>query len=185
MDNVTNFIAVAIFVVFGIIFLSWFLSTFRAKANNIATVINKRTILIIIGLVVFVMVVGYLFLMIWMKIDLGDLPPENFTSTTMYGLKRQILLYAEQNNRLPNTVDELPPIEGFDNRVTDVWGNKIIMQIDGTTVSLISYGKDKKPGGQGYDHDVIGIFEAKIPIEDRVKKDTVWIQSPLSYKKRQ
>ena len=79
----------------------------------------------------------------------------------MYPLKRRILLFANSNDRLPQTLSELPPLEGFTNRTTDVWGNEIKFIIDGTTVTLLSYGKDRKSGGSGDDLDVIGSFDAK------------------------
>jgi len=95
------------------------------------------------------------------KASLSGLPPDSATSTDMYVIKRRILHYAKQNNKLPKPVDELPPLEGFVNRNTDYWGNKIVIQIDGTTVSLISYGKDNKPGGTGANLDMIAVFDAK------------------------
>jgi hypothetical protein len=125
---------------------------------------NKR--LLKISLAVFVAsligVIGaYFFLMLWMKADLGDVYPDSATSTSMYVIKRRILHYAKENNKLPHSVDELPVLEGFFNHNTDYWGGKIIIQVEGTTVSLISYGKDMKPGGTGENLDLIAIFEAK------------------------
>src|SRR5947199_10387699 len=61
------------------------------------------------------------------------LPPENHTSTYMYPLKTRILRFAKMNNRLPSTLSELPPLDGFINRTTDIWGNEIKYTVDGTT----------------------------------------------------
>jgi Type II secretion system (T2SS), protein G len=79
----------------------------------------------------------------------------------MYPLKKRILRFAKTHDRIPKTLSELPPLEGFINRTTDVWGNELKFIVDGTTITLLSYGKDQKPGGSGDDRDVIGIFDAK------------------------
>ena len=120
----------------------------------------KKIFIFSIGLFAFG-IVGYSLLTIWVKADFGEFTPDSSTTTTMYVLKRRILHFAKENNKLPNTIDELPEIEGFDNRDTDGWGWKIKMKIDGSEVSLISYGKDNLPGGGAANLDLIAIFEAK------------------------
>jgi hypothetical protein len=114
----------------------------------------------ILGFIVFG-VIGYLFLMVWMRADLGEFRPDSSTSTTMYVLKRRILHYAKLNNKLPTSIEELTELEGFINRNTDGWGLPIRMVITGTEVTLHSYGKDNKSGGTGVNQDFIHIFEAK------------------------
>lgn len=120
---------------------------------------TKKIVTVVAGITV--MAAAYGFLWLWAKADLGSLPPENYTSTTMYPLKTRILLYAKTHNSPPPNLTVLPPLEGFINSTKDVWGNEIIYQVQGTTIKLISYGKDQKPGGVGENLDVIGIFEAK------------------------
>ncbi len=128
--------------------------------------------------------VGFYVLHLWMKADLGVgmLPPENYTSTTMYPLKRRIHLYTEANNKLPSNLESLPLLKGFSDRIVDVWGNKIVLKIEGTEISLISYGKDQIPGGTGEDLDVIGIFDARINENTWANKDSPWIKKPLQNK---
>ena len=92
---------------------------------------------------------------------LGKLPPEDYTATTMEPLKTRILRFAKANNRLPDALSDLPPLEGFTNKTTDVWGNEIRYGVSGSTITLISYGKDQKPGGSGDDRDVVGVFDSK------------------------
>ena len=124
---------------------------------------SKRTKIIIyftVGFIVFG-VAGYVLLTLVMKAHFSDFTPDSSTTTAMYVLKRRILHYAKANNTLPTSLDELPELEGFNNRNTDGWGLKINMQIDGTEVSLISYGKDNEPGGEGANLDLIAIFDAK------------------------
>jgi hypothetical protein len=56
------------------------------------------------------------------------------------------------------------------------------MRIEGDRVSLISYGKDVKPGGFGEDRDVIGVFNAKSASGRWTAYDTdeFWMKTPLS-----
>ena len=124
---------------------------------------NKRILKISLAVLVAALLGGgsvYLLLNLWARADLSGFTPDSATSTTMYVLKRRVLHYAKQNNKLPHSADELPVLEDFYNTNTDYWGNKIIIQIDGTTVTLISYGKDRKPGGTGANLDLIAAFEA-------------------------
>jgi hypothetical protein len=118
---------------------------------------------------------------------LGNLPPENYTSSTMYPLKRRILRFANTNDRLPHLLSELPPLEGFTNRTTHVWGNEIKFIVDGTTITLLSYGKDQEPGGSGDDRDVIGIFDAKTVdgewADGTSDESSAWKVEPLRDKK--
>ena len=140
----------------------------------------KKIIFFIIGFLVFGSV-GYYILVLWMKADLGVgmLPPENYTSTTMYPLKRRVHIYTWENNKLPSSLEELPPLEGYDNRIVDVWGNKIGLEIEGTKFSFISYGKDQQPGGTGENLDVIGIFDTRITENAWANEDSPWIKKPL------
>ena len=122
-----------------------------------------------------------------MKADLGIgmLPPENATSTTMYSLKRRIHLYAKTHNQLPKALEQLPPLEGFNNRTKDVWGNKIILKQDGYLVSLISFGKDQKPGGSEGNRDVVGIFNTRLDNKNWAGENSPWFKKPLESKNNQ
>jgi hypothetical protein len=141
---------------------------------------NKKIVTVaVVGIAI--MAVTYGFLWLWAKADLGNLPPENYTSTTMYPLKTRILRYAKNHNSLPPNLTVLPPLEGFINSTKDVWGNEIIYQVRGTTIKLISYGKDQKPGGVGKNLDVIGIFEAKSGFGGWAgEDDNNWTVKPLA-----
>jgi|GEM_PF-5160289 len=109
------------------------------------------------------------------------LPPENYTSTTMSVLKRRILTHAEIHNELPKSLHRLIEIESFYNGITDYWGNEITYSVLENEVTLRSNGKDKKPGGNGVNKDVIGVFEAKT--SDGVwadpNNDVKWVKQPL------
>lgn len=140
---------------------------------------NKKRLAIFVS-VLAVIPTAYIFLWLWMKADLGNLPPENFTSTTMYPLKTRILRYAKEHNNLPPNLTVLTPLDGFINSTKDVWGNEIIYQVDGTTIKLISYGKDQKPGGVGENLDVVGIFEASNSVGGSAREDDNWKVQPLA-----
>ena len=99
----------------------------------------------------------------------------------MYVLKRRILTHAEIHNELPKSLHSLIEIESFYNGITDYWGNEITYSVLENEVTLRSNGKDKKPGGNGVNMDVIGVFEAKT--SDGVwadpNNDVKWVKRPL------
>jgi Type II secretion system (T2SS), protein G len=146
-----------------------------ARENNMA---NKKRLAVVFSAIV-LLAGTYLLLNLCAKIDLGELPPENGTSTRMYPLKTRILRYAKKNNKLPSKLSDLPPLEGFSNFTKDYWGNDIIYQVNGSTVTLLSYGKDQKPGGAGDNLDVVGVFEAKNEFGQWVDENSAWKIMPL------
>ncbi len=131
-------------------------------------------------IIVVIICVGYFILVILSTGSHNLLPPENHSATEMYGLETRIIRFARKNNRLPVDLENLPPLEGVINRTTDVWGNPFKMTVDNDRVTLISYGKDKKPGGMGDYRDVIGIFKIKTRDGKWVKEEEYnWIKRPL------
>lgn len=89
------------------------------------------------------------------------IPPRSVTIGNMQVMKRRLIIFAAFHNKLPATVDELPPLAGFVSDNVDGWGRKIIMIIDGDLVKLISRGRDGLIGGNGEDQDVQGEFLIK------------------------
>jgi hypothetical protein len=88
-------------------------------------------------------------------------PPQALTHARMHMMKRRILRFATAYGVLPNTIDELPRIEGFDNGVKDGWGRPILWRIEAEKVILTSYGRDGVPGGVGEDTDLVATFLPK------------------------
>jgi len=82
------------------------------------------------------------------------------TTTRMSLVKRRILLFAHQHDRLPTTLTEIPPLGGnFDNSIMDGWGRPIQYEVnDSKTVTLKSFGKDGVPGGVGKNADIVLSF---------------------------
>ncbi|HEX3999588.1 MAG TPA: type II secretion system protein GspG [Pirellulales bacterium] len=89
-------------------------------------------------------------------------PPRALTESTERVLKRRILKYARQHDRLPPDLAALDEMPGYDNDTTDAWGNPILYTVgsDGS-VTLTSFGSDGKPGGTGDAADIINRFAPK------------------------
>lgn len=95
-------------------------------------------------------------------ISSGDtVPPTALTHARMQVMKRRIMKFAIAHGSLPNSAEQLPRMEGYDNGIVDAWGRPIGMRVEGDTVTLTSLGRDGVPGGIGDDTDMIGIFQAK------------------------
>lgn len=90
------------------------------------------------------------------------IPPVLYTKTVMGVLKdRQIPAFVGRFNRLPNSLQELPPLpEQYNSSLKDGWGRNIIYKkYDDGTVELVSYGKDGIPGGTGSNEDIVFKFK--------------------------
>ncbi len=137
---------------------------------------KKKGILIVL---IIIFVGGYFLLTYLTKAFIHYIPPENYTSTSMYPLKTRILKFANKHNRLPYDLNELPKLEGFTNRTIDYWGNELIMKIEGSKVILISYGKDKMKGGINDNLDVVGVIETRTKEGNWSREDTDWFSQPI------
>lgn len=89
------------------------------------------------------------------------IPPRSLTCNSMWTMKRRMLRYAHAHGALPTSIDQLPYMNGYNNEVTDAWGRPILWQTEGDVVALTSCGRDGKPGGDGNNADMIGVFRAK------------------------
>ncbi len=68
-------------------------------------------------------------------------------------------MYAAKNGYPPRSLEELPQLQGYDNRLMDGWGRKIEYGvIDGKIVELTSRGRDGIRGGTGEDQDIVRRF---------------------------
>ena len=87
---------------------------------------------------------------------------DTMTRTRMWVVKRRILAYAHQNNRLPASLAEIPVMPGYDNSIEDGWGRALHYEVSGNgTVTLSSLGRDGLPGGEGDDADIVVKFATK------------------------
>lgn len=83
--------------------------------------------------------------------------PDAWTATSIGEICARMNLYLEKNGRLPETLEELPWREGYDNSIADGWGRRILYTFDREQrkIRLVSYGRDGKPGGIGKNRDFI------------------------------
>ena len=133
-----------------------------------------------LGIVILgVFAIGLALLVIILSSFVCVIPPQSRTITLMEVLRRRVMLYAKLHDRLPGSLNELPPLPGYVNAIVDAWGREIVYKInqDGAVV-LASYGKDGREGGDGQNRDMIGIFPTKKK-DGRWEDDScAWIKDP-------
>ena len=65
------------------------------------------------------------------------IPPYDKTLTTMIVIKKRIIEYAQANNKLPETLEQLPEKHGFENSIEDAWGKKILYSYETDTGNIV------------------------------------------------
>lgn len=81
--------------------------------------------------------------------------PVEMTHTAIGETFYRVHLYGKQSHKIPDSFDVLPVREGYANQTTDGWKKNLILEIkDDKIMTITSYGKDGKPGGEGEDADV-------------------------------
>ena len=140
----------------------------------------RKTIFVLV-----VVVVGGLVALWWVRQFVTIIPPESLTYGSMHMIKRRILKFAYTHNQLPKTLDELPVIPEYSDRLTDAWAERILYRInDDGSITLTSYGKDGRPGGEGTNADMVGVFMSKTPNGRWQDELCDWITDPLSELKK-
>lgn len=77
------------------------------------------------------------------------------TDTAITETRVRIDMYMTANGKHPKDLSVLPIRQGYVNRTTDGWGRNLIYDVDNEgIISLISLGRDGKPGGEGDDADI-------------------------------
>jgi hypothetical protein len=67
----------------------------------------------------------------------------------------RVYLYGKANHKIPYSFNVLPIRDGYGNCTTDGWNRGLILEIkDDKVMTLTSYGKDGKLGGEGEDSDI-------------------------------
>ncbi len=86
--------------------------------------------------------------------------PRSETATSMGEAEYRFHLYAIQNHKLPESLNELPKRETHSNSITDFWKRELdyIVDTNKKTFTLISYGADGVKGGQGENQDIFRTF---------------------------
>jgi hypothetical protein len=112
---------------------------------------------------------GYLYLLsavlltaFTLSLFVDVIPPHALTATQIEVMARRIEAVFENNGALPESIESLPKLPGYNNETTDAWGRQIsyqnISDPSGTTFLLTSFGRDGKPGGRGKNSDITCSF---------------------------
>jgi hypothetical protein len=86
------------------------------------------------------------------------IPPRELTRAAMAVLEQRVRLALDRKLEIPDNLNDLPTIENKGARTTDAWGRPIVLDFNGNEVTLISLGKDGRPGGVSEDTDIIHRF---------------------------
>ena len=90
--------------------------------------------------------------------------PADLTRTRFRVLEARIHQNVVQGRDVKSLdLKSLPEAIGKDNSTEDGWDNPIIMNVDGSTITLTSFGKDGKPGGSDQDADIGHRFSVSSP----------------------
>ena len=102
------------------------------------------------------------------------IPPRSMTNLHMLSIRQSILAFRATRHCLPTSLDGLPPEGDRPCPTTDGWGRPITLRIDpGGLMSLVSFGRDGRPGGVGNDADPIATFDPRQPA------GADWIRDPF------
>jgi type II secretory pathway pseudopilin PulG len=83
------------------------------------------------------------------------IPSNALTRGRMMTTEQRIREYVAVHHCFPTGLSDLPPLEkNRDGDLADGWGRPIQYTIEGQTVTLLSLGKDGRPGGTGQDADI-------------------------------
>jgi hypothetical protein len=84
------------------------------------------------------------------------IPPEAMTLTDVDGTMVRIHMYMLEHREYPPDLPVLPEREGYDDRIIDAWGRRLLYSVDDDgIISVSSLGRDGKPGGEGLDADIV------------------------------
>jgi hypothetical protein len=78
------------------------------------------------------------------------------TQYDLFEIRNAIADYQEKTGRLPSSLAEIETFQGDEVRFNSVdgWGRPFRFSVEGGTCTVISYGRDGKPGGRGLDCDL-------------------------------
>ncbi len=121
-----------------------------------------------IVILVFVCVVVYAFT--------DTIPDQDKTISSMGETFVRIDLFMKEHKRVPNNLNKLPTRENYANSTIDAWGQQLKYKKNSQGVlSLTSYGKDKMPGGEGDNEDLIMKYTIKDAHGNFIISNPDWI----------
>jgi len=90
------------------------------------------------------------------------MPEAAKTESTMVAIRKRLLLFARENDRLPKTLSELKASQTYDDKLIDAWGFEIEYLIESNNVvQLRSLGADHTTGGIRKAADIVRRLAAK------------------------
>lgn len=108
------------------------------------------------------------------------IPPHSMTDLSMQMCKRRVLRFAREHGKLPSSLSETKPIEGYHSSMKDGWGVVLDYGFDSNgVVTLRSLGKDRAAGGIVNDVDMIGTFPSKEADGSWSGEFVEWTQDPF------
>ncbi len=101
--------------------------------------------------------------------------PRDLTITSITACKHRIHLFAKAENRLPDSLEELPTRHGYLDSTDDGWGKPLLYQVssDGT-LSIRSLGADFQEGGIGNNQDLEIVMRWRDEDGNFIVKDPNW-----------
>jgi hypothetical protein len=88
-------------------------------------------------------------------------PSRRETFAAIQRLSQGVVAYQKEHGKLPETLDKIPlPKNGYPHSYKeDCWGQPYVYQKTGKDFVLLSYGKDGKPGGDGWDAAITSLMQ--------------------------
>jgi general secretion pathway protein G len=117
------------------------------KKNSGLTLIEIMVVVVILGIVATVVAVN-----VGGKVDPAK---AKLTEAQIKVLKGEVELYKVENNRFPETLQDLVP-KYRDEAPKDAWNRPFVYRVPGTrgTFDIVSLGEDGLPGGEGVNADL-------------------------------
>ena len=109
-------------------------------------------------------------------LDAVSIPRSAITPTAIGETHSRIHIFAATHGRLPAGLDELKERNGYVNRTDDLWGRKLIYEIDAQgIITLGSYGRDGTIGGSGEDADILHRYRSLDESGQFIADDNLWV----------
>jgi len=107
---------------------------------------------------------------------MDTITPVDITSTAITESFARVQIYAQTNGAVPPSLDVLPKRKGYINRITDGWHRPLLYRVapDGV-ITIMSFGRDGKPGGTGEDADISVSYRSKRPDGSLLVGADLWI----------
>lgn len=104
------------------------------------------------------------------------IPPDAATHSAIIESFVRMQMYISEHRKFPASLDELPKRDGYANCITDGWERPLIYKVEqDNLITLLSYGKDGKPGGTGRNADIQTTYRTKNPDGEWCIEEQLWL----------